>query len=147
MALIAIIIACEFGDPNGNDNNNNQIIIVDDLSAVKKYADDNAKLNHAILIGDSLKLSVSYGGGCKTHIFKLIGVLCITECFPARVDVYLSHDAKNDGCEAYITEELVFDIAPLRERYANIYQDDGPIQLAVHEPGVYDIAILIMYEF
>ena len=139
--------ACDFGDPNGVDKDGNQIIIVDDLNAVKKYADDNAKLNQATIVGDSMKLSISYSGGCQTHEFKLIGLKDFAESSPLQATIYISHNANKDDCEAFLTEELAFDIIPLKEHYNSIYQGGGPIELAIHEPGVYDKSTLVMYVF
>lgn len=145
MVLIAIIV-CDFGDPNGKDTNGNQLIFVDNLNAVKKHVDDNTKLNQAKVDGDLLKSSILYSGGCQPHKFKILGLKDFAESNPPQAAIYISHDANKDGYETYLTEEVAFDIAPLRERYTSIYQDDGPIQLAIYESGVYD-KLVLLYEF
>ena len=99
MVLIAIIIACDSGDPNGKGTNGNQLILVDDLNTVKKHADDNARLNQAKVDGDSLKLSILYSDGCQPHKFKILGLKDFAESNLPQAAIYISHDANKDGCE------------------------------------------------
>lgn len=53
------------------------------------------------VIGDSLYVTVSYGGGCAEHAF----VLGVRE-EASTVDLWLTHDAGGDQCEAYLTEAV-----------------------------------------
>ncbi|MEM1054293.1 MAG: hypothetical protein AAGI52_02105 [Bacteroidota bacterium] len=53
------------------------------------------------LDGDTLRVTVSYGGGCAEHEFRLRD-----QRVGGQTEVWLSHDAGGDGCEAYITRRL-----------------------------------------
>ena len=64
---------------------------------------------------DMLKLFVQYSGGCEDHEFLLIGPNGFLESMPVQINVLLSHNANNDLCEAYLSEELMFDLKPLKE--------------------------------
>ena len=57
------------------------------------------------VVGDSLFLTVSYSGGCEEHTFALGHAE--TE---STVDLWLTHDAHGDACEAYLTEALAVEV-------------------------------------
>lgn len=66
--------------------------------------------------GDCLRLTLQYGGGCREHEINL--VLIVPECAtpPLPPPAFLiSHDDKDDACDAWITKEYSFDISGLRE--------------------------------
>ena len=52
-----------------------------------------------VLEGDSLRVTVSYSGGCESHHFDVMSSLAGTE-------LWLHHDANGDTCDAYLTREL-----------------------------------------
>lgn len=108
-----------------------QIIIFDDINTVN-ILDDGVNVNKAIVDNDTLKLNVSYGGGCKEHEFKLFGSSSIAESYPPQAQVFLSHNANNDACRAFITEEVAFDLSPLKELYKQQYRDNGPLLLRIY---------------
>ena len=54
---------------------------------------------------DSLRVTVSYGGGCAAHTFELRSRGADSR------EVWLVHDANGDTCEALLTERLAFPIA------------------------------------
>lgn len=57
------------------------------------------------VVNDRLRLTVSYSGGCKTHRFTLASRLTATGA-----DVWATHDANEDACEAYVTETLTLNL-------------------------------------
>ena len=69
-------------------------------------------LNEIVLDENELFININYGGGCEDHSFKLVmePVFCGT---PPYYYFYLSHDANNDGCFAFIAHNLCFDISEL----------------------------------
>ena len=69
-------------------------------------------VNEVELVGDELRVSVNYGGGCEQHEFLAYGSTSINE-EGAEVSVFfLSHDANNDVCEALILEhQLCFGLS------------------------------------
>jgi hypothetical protein len=76
---------------------------------------DAFKLDSAYVSGDYLHLQVSYSGGCRQHEFNLWR-LPANSLDPPPVELMLSHENKDDMCEAWITEWLEFSLKPLRER-------------------------------
>jgi hypothetical protein len=70
---------------------------------------------HGIEIeGNKIKITVSYSGGCKTHVFTVILSDSINPENPA-LDMVILHDANDDNCEAYITETIEIEIDSLSE--------------------------------
>ena len=71
-------------------------------------------VNEIVLDENELFINVNYGGGCEDHIFKLVMEPNFCGTPPVYYYFYLSHDANNDLCEAFITEHnLCFDISEL----------------------------------
>ena len=124
-----------------------QIIIFDDINSVD-ISNDAVSINEVSVDNDTLKLNVSYSGGCKEHEFKLFGSSNIAESNPPQAQIFLSHNANNDACEAYITEELAFDLSPLKDSYKQIFQDNGPLLLRIYAPRSSDpVRPLPVYSF
>jgi NigD-like C-terminal beta sandwich domain len=66
------------------------------------------------IIGDSLYVNVEYSGGCKTHDFKMITHGNFLKSLPPKLPLFLEHKANEDNCRALKTEQLAFDLKPLR---------------------------------
>jgi len=76
--------------------------------------------------GDFLNMSVRYSGGCVVHGFHLVAWGGWMESQPVQVRAFLSHDAKNDPCDAIVDRELSFDLRPLRKAYEKSYGSGDP---------------------
>ncbi|TVP44656.1 MAG: hypothetical protein EA350_11065 [Gemmatimonadales bacterium] len=76
--------------------------------------------SHA-LDGDTLTLSIRYGGGCRVHRFALLVDPSFRESHPVQAAARLAHDADGDMCRALISEDLQFDLGPLRRHYQAAY--------------------------
>jgi hypothetical protein len=71
-------------------------------------------VNEIVLDENELFINVNYGGGCEDHSFKLVMEPDFCGTPPVYYYFYLSHDANNDGCFAFIAEHnLCFDISEL----------------------------------
>ena len=101
-------------EPDMPENN----VVVDDG---RDYGDDPYGVNSATIDGDRLTISVSYGGGCRNHIFTLVISKSFRESDPVLLPAVLAHEANGDPCEAYPTESRVFDLALVRTRYRQFY--------------------------
>ena len=68
------------------------------------------QLNSAVVDGDVLATEVSYAGGCRNHEFFLRAARSFQEVSDSvRLEVAVIHNANEDPCEAFLTEQ-----APLR---------------------------------
>ena len=63
---------------------------------------------------DILTLVVSYSGGCEEHEFALWTTPEYAESIPAQHGLILTHNGNGDSCEAAVSQELRFDISPLK---------------------------------
>ena len=96
--------------------------------------------------GDTLTVTVSYGGGCRQHDFTLVSSSAFMESNPVQLRVDLAHDARGDPCTAYPTEDYVFDLTPVRMLYQESYRlTEGVIVL--HLRGRHESAYTLTYEF
>jgi hypothetical protein len=75
--------------------------------------------------GSTVILQVGYGGGCERHDFSLCYGPGFAAEYPVTMELTLNHDAHEDGCEAYLSEVLEFDLSVVAEEYKLAYQDDG----------------------
>lgn len=73
-------------------------------------ASDDVSIANTEIIGDSLIMEVSYGGGCQIHEFELLSNGMYAKSLPMQVNVYLRHNANNDMCRAYFTRRIAFSI-------------------------------------
>ena len=102
--------------------------------AKDQFGTDAYTLNSAIITDDTLNISVSYSGGCEEHQFTLVVSEAFLESFPVQLPVSIAHNANNDTCEAYPTENYHFDLTPIKTMYQNAYrQETGTIILSLKD--------------
>ena len=98
---------------------------------------DDYDLGSAEILGDDLLLTVSYGGGCEAHQFQLCWADTFAESDPVQTGMTLIHDGNGDACEAYATEDLVFDLTPLKDRWMEMYGGNtGTILIGIDGEGL-----------
>ena len=99
-----------------------------------RFGTDAYVLNSATITDDTLNISVSYSGGCEEHQFTLVVSEEFLESFPVQLRVSIAHDANNDPCEAYPTENYRFDLTPIKTMYQAAYrQEAGTIILRLKD--------------
>lgn len=76
---------------------------------------DSFQLGEVAIEGDTLLVTVSYGGGAAEHDFTLYWNGITLRSFPGQIHVQLKHDANGDAAEAYLTETLRFDLSDLNQ--------------------------------
>jgi hypothetical protein len=123
IALIAAtlgttITACSVIDNQSSGSSNpaaaSKVLIVD--PRLEKYPADEATIRDASIVGDSLTMLVAFGGGCKTHDFKVISNGAMMKSMPPQVNVILSHNAHEDMCEALLTQDVTVSLEPLKQQ-------------------------------
>ena len=102
-----------------------------------RWGTDPFQLNAASIMGDTLSVSVSYGGGCRTHRFTLVASNAFMESYPVQLRASLAHVANEDPCRAWVTADYDFDLTPIKRRYQEGYrQEAGTIILILEDnPG------------
>ncbi len=99
-----------------------------------KWGTDDYVLNAATITGDTLTLNVSYSGGCKRHDFTLVVAAAFMESLPVQLSVTLAHDANDDTCEAFPTEDYHFALGAIKTLYQKAYgQGAGTIVLRLED--------------
>ena len=110
-----------------------------------RFGTDRYVLNAATITDDTLTVNVSYGGGCRTHQFTLVASESFMESSPVQLHVSLAHNANNDLCRAWLTEDYRFDLALIKAMFQESYrQKVGTIILRLKdtpEELVYEFAM------
>ena len=102
--------------------------------AGEKLGTDRYVLNTATIEGDTLEINVSYSGGCETHKFTLVVSESFLESFPVQLHVSLAHNAMDDLCKAWLTEDYNFDLTLIKSMYQEAYrQEVGTIILRLKD--------------
>ncbi|MDP2888446.1 MAG: NigD-like C-terminal domain-containing protein [Bacteroidota bacterium] len=78
---------------------------------------DPINLINAQLVGDCLKLTLQYSGGCEEHQvdLALIHPWCGTPPLPPPT-FEIRHNSNEDNCKALVTKDYSFDISGIREQ-------------------------------
>ena len=117
--------------------------VVIDSNGTEEWGTDDFELSAASITGDTLAVTVSYSGGCKAHQLTLVSPGLFLESNPVQLVVALAHNANGDSCEAWLTQDYFFRIAPIKTLYQEAYlQDSGTIVLLLK-----DAPDELVYEF
>jgi hypothetical protein len=108
----------------------NEFILVDEIEE-SDYRMDEFVVNSISIENDTLNLNVSYSGGCKHHVFTLFASNYFMESIPVQSAMLLSHNANDDVCEAYASEDISFVLTPLKELYISNY-GDGSVTIIIN---------------
>lgn len=91
---------------------------------------DSFSITHATIDNTSLYIVASSGGGCREHSYTLtMTPSAFMESFPVQANIYLRHDAKDDPCDAIVTDSVVFDLRPIVTLYQQMYGPNGQVNL------------------
>jgi len=97
------------------------VVIIDTDTNVDEWVNDTYELNSAEITDDTLRISVSYGGGCEEHEFTLIASNAFMESDPVQLNISIVHNANLDPCERWVSESYHFDLTPLKDLYLQKY--------------------------
>ncbi|MXX02839.1 MAG: hypothetical protein F4X08_05280 [Gemmatimonadetes bacterium] len=111
----------DHGPFNDAPTTGNVVFVPSDVRSTNQWGTDDYELKAAAVRGDTLAVSVSYSGGCRTHRFTLVAAEVFKESDPVQLDVAIAHDADGDPCEAYPTEDYHFILDPIKARYKASY--------------------------
>ena len=127
-------------------------VVIDGMDRpLDHWGDDDYELHTGgdaapVIEGDTLRLTVSYTGGCRRHDFTLVADDAFQESNPVQLDVFLAHDGNDDRCEAYPTETYEFDLTPVRTLYRETYGTDaGAVLLRLHGRDVPEDDPVVVY--
>jgi len=110
-------------------------IVVDFGTSPASWPGDPFQIQDAVVAGNTLRIRLSYGGGCRTHDVKAVAWGGWMESFPVQVRLFLSHEDFDDPCDAWITRDLSFDLPPLRLAYQSSY--------GIADPGETTLILLL----
>jgi hypothetical protein len=101
-----------------------EIIFLNDKDKFIELKDDEFFLEDVLIEDDILKVNVSYNGGCKKHVFSLTAKENFKEIENAyEINLKLLHNSNSDNCKKIVTEELFFNLLPLKTEFQKEKQD------------------------
>lgn len=111
-----VILGCDHGTAS-------EIIHAEELSCASyvdlypnnydSLSNDPVFIHDVFVDGECLNIKLSYNGGCKPHQIDLARLHPETTSNSTLATFEIRHNANNDLCEAYFTQKLRFNIAPL----------------------------------
>jgi hypothetical protein len=107
------------------------IVVVPRAIESAEWFHDTLEIKAVSITGDTLSLSVTYGGGCWVHDLWLVASSLFMESAPPQVDVFLGHNAYGDLCRAIVHRDLTFDLAPLKRTATNGSDTHGTLILRI----------------
>lgn len=101
------------------------------LPACRADEGDPYTVDGAAIVSDQLAVTVSASGGCEDHDWTLCWPdQSFAESSPVQARLEILHDDHDDPCDAIITEDLRFDLAPLATAWHDAY-GPGPGEMLV----------------
>ncbi|MCX6832239.1 MAG: hypothetical protein NT028_08930 [candidate division Zixibacteria bacterium] len=97
---------------------------------------DHFRIDSMSIEGDTLSLTVEYGGGCKTHYFFLfMSPATFAESFPVQANLWLRHFDNADSCKCEgkcnNRRQLKLMLTSIAELYHQVYGEVDPIALNI----------------
>jgi hypothetical protein len=104
--------------------------------SIDRYSLDPYQIQEAKVEGDTLRVTVSHGGGCRKHEYGFVVYSGWMESHPVQVRAVILHNANGDNCKALLRNELRFDLSPLRAAYTQSYgSGSGTIIINLANPA------------
>lgn len=85
------------------------------------------EIKSAYIEEDTLYLKVSYSGGCKEHVFDLVGDAVVMRSFPPKRSIVLVRNSHGDKCRELITREIMFELSEFQ--YVSSEENEAEIIL------------------
>jgi hypothetical protein len=99
------------------------------------WPQDPFQIQEATVFGHTLRVRLSYGGGCRVHDVKVVAWGGWMESFPVQIRLFITHEDFDDPCDGWITQDYDFDLVPLKLAYQESY--------GVAEPGETTLILLL----
>ena len=90
------------------ENSQKNVMVKSTIGSFKES--DAFSIQDVQIKGNTLLLTITYGGGCADHQFEFIGSPMIMKSMPPIRSVQLIHDAANDKCKALVTQTIEIDL-------------------------------------
>ncbi len=94
------------------------VVIDESFDWVIKH--DMLVINDLKIEGSIITASVSHSGGCKDHDIQLFAKSGILKSNPPQLNLFFSHNANSDLCEAYITRTIKFNLSRVKDYLGSV---------------------------
>lgn len=111
-ALVALAGCSNPAGPSLSEADDLVLQLLDDFDW-ENLPNDAATITAARVEGQTLLLTVQFGGGCGRHRLALVAGTAIAESYPPFSSFRLAHDGGGDPCDALLTRDLRVDLSPI----------------------------------
>ena len=116
------LVSCKQDEPGSNTSSDFCKAIVIDAVRFEEATTDEYTLSEVQVRGDSLLMTVEYGGGCGAIDYELLTQGYFAETNPVQLAIRLWLE-DNDPCEALARQSICLDLSPLASLYRDDYQN------------------------
>ncbi len=129
-----VVLPHECGDLEGQAANSINMV---PFATTRIGRGDMVAVEKVSIEADLLTVQASHSGGCGVHQFNLFGDTdFLADQDPAVDQIYFIHHSNGDLCDAYVTEDVVFNLTNLKNSYKSTYHVEyGSIELQITAPG------------
>lgn len=106
-------------------------VIIAPGTIAEDWPRDPYTLGDVNIDGSILRADVTYSGGCERHPMDLVLWGGWLESFPVQINALITHDDRDDPCDAIVSEDRAFDLRGLARAYAEAYGSSGGAPLRV----------------
>ncbi|GJQ63438.1 MAG: hypothetical protein SCALA702_24910 [Melioribacteraceae bacterium] len=128
LGLIFMFTGCKNSDPVTSEGIES-IVVGQNIIHTHHPTSDGYRINSVSQREGSLVLNVSYGGGCQYHNFRLMADEGILRTMPPGIRAFLFHNDNEDTCEAWITDDIVFDLNEVINKVEGL---EGRTEFSIH---------------
>lgn len=114
MTAAALLTACGDFGLTAVDSDGTRVPLLIVTQVVLPNPTTFASVEAASIHGDTLRVHVSYAGGCGKHEFGLSAERGLLDSTPPQVVMVLRHDGHGDPCRARLEADLEADLRPLQ---------------------------------
>lgn len=119
LSSLLFFTSCENSDPVSSTSIDS-IAVGQNVITTHHSSSDGYVINSVRQQEGDLVFNVSYGGGCQRHNFRLMADDAILKTMPPGIRVFLYHNDNDDICEAWLTDDILFNLGELQEKVDGI---------------------------
>lgn len=92
-------------------------------------------ITRAAIHGDNLEVLVTSAGGCENHTYSVFWDGKFRDDHSPSVELFIVHDDNGDICEALVSDQVLFDLSPVKIAFAENASVDHSMEISVTLKG------------
>jgi hypothetical protein len=88
-------------------------------------------------VNNTLKIDVSYSGGCKEHNFEIVWDGVVNLSYPGKVNLLVKHNSNGDSCEGMVHDVIEVD---LKRYFDNIIDSNNILFIVSNASSIQEVS-------